>query len=158
QAGTPQTLEESGRRWNFRTEILPKMTLRGRTVSSSQIRDLLKTGKVTVANRLLGHPFCIRGPIERGLGIGTAQTVPTFNLGSYRGLIPAEGVYVTLARVGSAAASDSADSDVLDADASLSQPLSVALQAVTNVGRRPTFGERDLGIETHLLEPWTDGG
>ena len=25
---------------------------------------------------------------------------------------------------------------------------------MTNVGRRPIFGERELGVETHLLEPW----
>ena len=41
QAGTPQTLAELGRRWNFRTDILPRMILRNRTVSSSQIRRLL---------------------------------------------------------------------------------------------------------------------
>ena len=26
---------------------------------------------------------------------------------------------------------------------------------MTNVGYRPTFGERSLGVETHLLEPWS---
>ena len=25
---------------------------------------------------------------------------------------------------------------------------------MTNVGYRPTFGERGLGVETHLLEEW----
>jgi riboflavin kinase / FMN adenylyltransferase len=151
QAGTPQTLEELGRRWNFRTEILPKMTLRGWTVSSSQIRNLLEAGKIALANRLLRHSFSIRGPIARGLGIGRTQTVPTLNLGAYPGLLPAEGVYITLARVGRYNETGSGEPG-FGGKVSLSQ----LLRSVTNVGCRPTFGGRELGIETHLLETWLE--
>ena len=141
QAGTPQMLEELGRRWNFRTEILPKIIVRNRAVSSSQIRRLLEDGKVAAANRLLGRPYCIRGPIERGLGIGKRQTVPTFNLGEYPGQIPSRGVYISWARL-----------RMQDKDSSGPAALSPPLRSVTNVGHRPTFGERELGVETHLLE------
>jgi riboflavin kinase/FMN adenylyltransferase len=130
-AGTPHTMEELGQRYGFRTEILPKISLRKRTVSSSQIRRLLEEGKVPLANRLLGRCFSIRNVVERGLGIGSSQTVPTLNLGRYSELLPAAGVYVTGAKIASR-----------------------QLRSVTNVGRRPTFGERELGVETHLLEPW----
>ena len=140
-------LEELGRRWTFRTEILPKMTLRGLTVSSSQIRHLLEAGRVSLANRLLGHPFYVRGPIVPGLGIGKTQTVPTFNLGTCPGLIPAEGVYITLARIGQ---------DADQTGSNTKRSFGQCLRSVTNVGRRPTFGERELGIETHLLEAWRE--
>jgi riboflavin kinase/FMN adenylyltransferase len=146
-AGTPQTLEELGARWHFRTEILPKMILRNRVVSSSQIRILLESGKIPLANRLLQHPFNIRGPIEPGLGIGSSRTVPTFNLGAYPGLLPGGGVYITVARI---ADREIATNKIADQLATLSRPL----PSVTNVGRRPTFGERELGVETHLLDPW----
>jgi len=143
QTGTPQVLAELGSRFGFRTEILERMFLRNKTVSSSQIRILLELGNVPLANRLLGHPFNIRGPIEPGLGIGTCQTVPTMNLGASSSLVPKEGVYITLARL----ASDESGT------ARISR-LSAPLPSVTNVGHRPTFGERALGVETHLLEEW----
>jgi len=143
QAGTPEVLAELGRRWNFHTEILPRIQFRKINISSSQVRCLLEAGKVSLAGRLLGRPFGIRGPIEAGRGIGRSQTVPTFNLASYPGLIPARGIYVTWARV----ASEGEEQTPLPR---LSQPL----RSVTNIGHRPTFGERELGVETHLLDPW----
>ncbi len=139
QAGTPQVMQELGRRLGFTTEILPNMSLRNRTVSSSEIRHLLEAGSVSLANRLLGRPFSVRGPIERGLGIGSKQTVPTLNLGPYNGILPAAGVYVTWTKIA-----------VKHGSGEWSKPL----RSVTNVGTRPTFGERELGVETHLLEPW----
>ncbi len=147
QAGTPELLRELGALYRFRTEVLPKITLRGMTVSSSQIRALLEAGKVRIANRLLGRCFSIRNAVAPGLGIGRSQTVPTLNLAPYAELMPAAGVYITWTRVS------------LPADASsgagAAAPLaSRQLRSVTNVGRRPTFGERELGVETHLLESW----
>jgi riboflavin kinase/FMN adenylyltransferase len=143
QAGTPQVLKELGQRWSFETEILPRIRCRNMNVSSSQVRRLLEAGKVFLAGRLLGRPFSVRGPIEAGLGIGKAQTVPTLNLAPYPDLLPARGVYVTWARV---AAGGEGQAD--------GPRLSPRLRSVTNVGHRPTFGERELGVETHLLDPW----
>lgn len=142
QTGTPQLLEALGRRWGFRTEILKKMYLRQQIVSSSQIRVLLGHGNVTLANRLLGHAFGVRGPIEPGLAIGRKETVPTFNLAAASSLLPKPGVYITLARLGSA-----------ESARSRAAALSAPIPSVTNVGHRPTFGKRALGVETHLLEP-----
>jgi riboflavin kinase/FMN adenylyltransferase len=142
QAGTPQVLTELGRRWNFHTEILPRIQFRKMNVSSSQVRCLLEAGEVSVAGRLLGRPFSIHGPIEAGLGIGRSQTVPTLNLAPYPGLMPGRGVYVTWARVA-----------FEDEGQTKAPRLSQSLRSVTNVGHRPTFGERELGVETHLLDP-----
>ena len=139
QSGTPEVLIELGEKFGFATQIFPKFELGGRTVSSSEIRSLLEAGNISAANRLLGRPYSIRGPIESGLGIGSKQAVPTFNLGDHPGLIPACGVYITETRL-------------FDA----SGPLHGKLQgepSVTNVGTRPTFGERPMGVETHLLTP-----
>jgi len=139
QAGTPEVLIELGKQFGFKTEIFPKFEFGGRTVSSSEIRSLLEAGNIPAANRLLGRPYSIRGPIESGLGIGSKQTVPTFNLGDYPGLIPACGVYVTETRL-------------FDASGQL-HGKSQGEASVTNIGTRPTFGERPIGVETHLLAP-----
>ena len=134
-AGTPELLRELGEKWNFQTEIIPKIYFRKTGVSSSVIRRLLEEGNITLANRLLGRCFSVRNRIEPGLGIGSSQTVPTLNLAAYDGVLPAVGVYITWARMETESGS---------------RPL----RSVTNVGYRPTFGERELGVETHLLDPW----
>jgi riboflavin kinase/FMN adenylyltransferase len=146
QAGNPQVLQRLGPQYGFRTEVLPKMTLRRHTVSSSEIRVLLEDGGITLANRLLGHPFYIRDAVQSGRGIGSSQTVPTLNLNPAENLVPRRGVYITVARVRNAGATS-------DVPASLSYPI----PSVTNIGNRPTFGERELGVETHFIEPWSGG-
>jgi riboflavin kinase / FMN adenylyltransferase len=144
QAGNPQVLKKLGEQLGFRTEILEKMVLRKKIVSSSQIRLLVEQGKITLANRLLGHPFSIRGSIQAGLGIGSTRTVPTLNLDAAASLVPQRGVYISRARL------SSEKSSTTPADF-----FSAPFPSVTNVGTRPTFGERELGVETHLLESWS---
>ena len=142
-AGTVAMLQELGRRWQFETQVLPSIYVRGMPVSSSQIRCLLEEGKISLANRLLGRPFSARHSVEPGLGIGRSQTVPTLNLAPYSEMLPATGVYVSWAKLG-------VDPEDKKGDTNPSPPL----RSVTNVGYRPTFGERGLGVETHLLEKW----
>lgn len=155
-AGTPATLEELGRRWQFETQVLPSIQVRGMPVSSSQIRSLLEAGRISAANRLLGHPFSVRNAIEPGLGIGRSQTVPTLNLAPYSEMLPATGVYVTWAKPGfnHKDTKEGTKAGPGLARAELSELSPRGLRSVTNVGVRPTFGNRALGVETHLLEPW----
>lgn len=138
QAGTPELLQRLGANHGFTAEVFPRMSFGGRTVSSSEVRSLLEAGKVAPANRLLGRPFAVRGPIESGLGIGSKETVPTFNLGAYPGLLPARGVYITRTRLFDAAGKPLAHGS--------------GAKSVSNIGTRPTFGEREVGMETHLIE------
>ena len=127
--GTPRRLQDLGRTLGFEVKIYPVMVLRDSPVSSSHIRGLLAAGKVSRAWRLLGRPFSIKSTPGRGRGYGHKYTVPTINLSRYDELVPADGVYFTRTRVGTA-----------------------AFNSVTNVGKRPTFGEATFAIETHLLD------
>ncbi len=131
-AGDVRKLEELGRELGFLTETLPAVRMRGRVVSSSEIRRLIRAGAVSLACRLLERPHCVEGPVQPGRGEGARRIVPTLNLPPGELLLPAEGVYITRA-------ADPADGR--------------RRPAVTNVGRRPTFGLDDLVIETYLLEP-----
>ena len=127
-AGNVDTLAEFGREMGFAVKIFDEMTLRGESVSSSQIRRLLSDGRVSRARHLLARPFCILGTPGRGRGYGSKYTVPTINLARYEELVPKDGVYVTWTRVGTE-----------------------RFDSVTNVGNRPTFGADLFAIETHLL-------
>jgi riboflavin kinase / FMN adenylyltransferase len=135
QSGNVRLLEELGARYGFETHIVPAVTWRGRAVSSSSIRNLLTTGRVALAARLLQRPYWLDGSVVEGRGVGSKQTVPTLNLAPDAGLVPATGVYVTRA-------SDLGGGRQWD--------------AITNIGYRPTFGASDqLTIETFLLDPLT---
>ncbi len=127
-AGDINLLAELGREMGFEVKAYPEMTLRGESVSSSQIRRLLTEGRVSRARHLLARPFCILGTPGRGRGYGLKYTVPTINLARYEELVPKDGVYITWTRVGAE-----------------------RFDSVTNVGNRPTFGAESFAIETHLL-------
>jgi riboflavin kinase / FMN adenylyltransferase len=127
--GTTAKLKELGREFGFDVHAYPVMTVRGIPVSSSQIRALIKAGKVSMARHLLGRVFSITGAPGRGRGYGHKYTVPTINLSRYDDLVPGNGVYLTRTRV---------DNETFN--------------SVTNVGLRPTFGDESFAIETHLLD------
>jgi riboflavin kinase/FMN adenylyltransferase len=132
-AGNVEVLRELGRRYGFETEVVPAVHWRGRVVSSSGIRELILSGQVTLAARMLQHAYALEGEVVSGRGIGSRQTVPTLNLATAMDLIPARGVYVTRTYdIGERRDWDS----------------------ITNVGYRPTFGKSEqLSIETFLLDP-----
>ena len=164
-AGDVALLTELGKQWGFETEILPTLHMRRMPVSSSQIRSLLEQGNIGRANRLLGRPFSVRHSVESGLGIGRSQTVPTLNLAPYGELLPATGVYITETRIIETRSPVGAQKSESERDKEPAVPapepdtrhlpLPPLLRSVTNVGYRPTFVERALGVETHLLEPYS---
>src|SRR5215470_2010739 len=127
-AGNVHTLIEFGKEMGFVVKIFDEMRLRGESVSSSQIRKLLTTGRVSRARHLLGRPFAILSTPGRGRGYGSKYTVPTINLSRYEELVPQDGVYTTWTRIGDE-----------------------CFESVTNVGNRPTFGADSFAIESHLL-------
>ena len=133
QAGNVELLSALGRELGFETEVIPAVKCRGRIVSSSGIRELIRAGRVSVAARLLERPYALEGEVVSGRGVGSKQTVPTLNLATTAEVIPANGVYVTRTR---------------DLDAARQW------NSITNIGYRPTFGASDeLSIETFLLAP-----
>jgi riboflavin kinase/FMN adenylyltransferase len=131
-AGNVRVLAELGRKLGFETEIVHSVTCRGRVVSSSGIRELVRTGRISLAARFLLHPYALEGQVVSGRGIGSKQTVPTLNLATAAEVIPATGVYVTRTR-----------------DMETGREWS----SLTNIGYRPTFGSGgQLSIETFLLD------
>ncbi len=121
-------LRSLGESLGFAVAIHHACQVRGLTVSSSKIRELLSAGKLSTARALLGHGFFVDSPPASGRGIGSTLTVPTINLAPYQELLPANGVYVTQLRI-----------------------AGEWFDAVTNVGNRPTFGEDSFAVESHLL-------
>lgn len=126
--GDVPQLMELGREFGFEVKVYPEMCIRGHSVSSSRVRELVTEGDVSDARHLLGRPFSIISNPGRGRGYGAKYTVPTINLSRYEELVPRDGVYITRTRV-----------------------AEECFDSVTNVGNRPTFGAESFAIETHLL-------
>ena len=103
----------------------------GSKIKSSEIRNILKTGKVEEASKLLGYNYIISGTVEKGEQIGHKLGFPTANLGNIdeHKLIPAKGVYVIEVKYNEK-----------------------WLPAMLNIGTRPTFNATKETIELHILD------
>ena len=105
RAGDVNVLEELGRQRNFQVRLLePIQADLGRdgqfTVSSSLVRELLRSGLVAQAAQCLGRAHLITGIVSHGSQRGRKLGLPTANLGQIEQLTPAEAVYAGLAWLG----------------------------------------------------------
>ena len=133
KSGNISVLAELGRQYGFTTEEVRAVSVRGRLVSSTGLRQLIGDGRVAQAARLLERPYTLEGDVVAGRGVGSRQTVPTLNLAPSTEVLPATGVYVTR---------------------TIALDDRRAWPSVTNIGHRPTFGDSpEISIETFLLEP-----
>lgn len=102
------------------------------TISSTYIRNLVATGGIERANKLLGYEYSLRGVVVSGNGIGHRLNYPTANMQLYEPLkvIPERGVYAVKVFVEGG-----------------------CYYGVCNIGVRPTISDdRSLVIETHILD------
>ncbi len=128
--GNIELLQTLSQQFGFHADEVAEVQLRGRRISSTMVRLLLKAGRVNVARRMLGRPYGIEGIVTRGHGIGRQLLYPTANLDLQNRVLPTDGVYITLAFVDG-----------------------VWWRSVTNIGKRPTFGgELESKVETHLID------
>lgn len=128
--GNIETLREISHRLGFFADEVAEVQVRGHRVSSTMIRRLLKAGRVNLARRMLGRPYGIEGQVIEGRRVGRQISFPTANLEIQNRVIPADGVYVTLALVGD-----------------------VWRRSVTNIGHRPTLvGDEESKVEAHLID------
>lgn len=126
--GDPQRLRELCGALGLGCDVIGKVELDGVTVSSTYIRTLLEQGDMERAEKFLGHPHVLSGPVVHGKQLGRTIGIPTANLVIPDGvLVPAFGVYASKVWVGEQ-----------------------AWPAVTNVGIRPTVKDNDLVT----VEPW----
>jgi len=135
--GSMRLLTERGPHLGFSVTVVPEVSVEGRDVNSTRIRQLLAAGEVEEARELLGRPFCARGEITGGDRRGRALGFPTANLAPETEILPAAGVYFGHLRCLGAG----------------SEWGGKSLPVVTNVGYRPTFRDgRDLVAEAHVID------
>lgn len=129
RTGTFSRLRAIGDASGFRVEKIDPVRYKDFVVSSTRVRHLIAEGRVDEAGALLGHHYFIDGTVVHGDGRGRELGYPTANLQTHNELLPARGIYATMA--------------IVDG---------IQHASVTSVGVRPTFGEGELTVETFVLE------
>lgn len=126
--GAVPLLVELGKRHDFIVHIIPDIRIKNIPVRSSTLRSLIAGGKVSLAAKLMGRPYCLHGTVVHGkrrrIGFPTANLTP-----SHRDLTPGNGVYAV--RV---------DTPVGQFD------------GIVNIGVTPTFHGEKRTIETHIFD------
>lgn len=104
------------------TDLLP--------ISSSRIRAFLNEGKVERANDLLGRAYAIQGIVVHGEKRGREIGFPTVNISPYNDIIPKNGSYASIIKVGDK-----------------------KYRSMTYIGTRPTFHNgNNISIETNIFD------
>jgi riboflavin kinase/FMN adenylyltransferase len=129
--GHAEQLKELGKSANFSVMVIQPFYLDNEIVSSSRIRQLLKTGEVETANKLLARKYSILGRVEKGNNRGSALGFPTANIRPIYSnkLIPKNGAYAV--------------------EVELSGQRYAGMM---NIGHRPTFNFDPLTLEVHIFK------
>lgn len=129
-ADTPERMRRTGEDLGFEVVQIEPLMAGGERCSSTMVRKALGEGDMRAVTDLLGRPYRLAGPVVRGFERGRTIGFPTANISvAADRALPALGVYATVATVAGR-----------------------ELRGATNIGRRPTFDEGHVSIETHLLD------
>ena len=109
--------------------IVEPVNLDSRIVSSSTIRRAVSEGRMADAVAMLGNPYQVEGQVAPGARRGRDLGFPTANLTGATTLLPRDGVYAGITRLG---------------DQSFASAI--------HVGPNPTFGEAERKFEVHIID------
>lgn len=131
KSGDTHTLKRLGEKYGFKTVVIPFCRYKGEILSSTYIRNLIHTGRIGYANKLMYKPFSISGTVKKGYHIGSSVlNVPTANTSIPSGTVmPKKGVYAT--------------EIIID---------NKIYKGVTNVGNAPINPKKNPLCETFILD------
>ncbi len=131
RSGNVALLKTLGRELKFIVHGLAAVALDGEMVSSTRIRDAIRTGDLDTASQMLGRAYALAGTVVRGDQRGRTLDCPTANLETTGLVLPPAGVYAAHAMV-----------------------RGQHWQAAVNIGCRPTVAPAAAApqVEAHLLD------
>ncbi len=130
RGGDVVTLADHARRLGFFTEMVAPVDDSEEVVSSSRIRDALRSGDCATATRLLTRPFTVRNVVQHGDKNGRLLGFPTANLDMGNYLRPRYGIYAVTGRL----------------------PDGRILKGAANLGIRPSFDPPKELLEPHFFD------
>ncbi len=131
RSGNVELLQRLGKELGFAVHGQAAVSLDGRIVSSTRVREAIRQGDLDAVSQMLGRPYSIVGKVVRGDGLGRQLGFPTANIDATGLALPPHGVYAVQAETGGK-----------------------THRAVLNIGRRPTLRNPnpELRVEAHLLD------
>lgn len=126
-----EELSAFGRKMGFEAVLIDDVNIGGSEVSSTRIREYLRTGRPEMAAELLGRPYEISGEIIHGKALGRTINFPTINQCFKKNqLVPAKGVYLSEIQTGKG-----------------------LFFGVTNIGVKPTVTNENIPLaETNIFD------
>ena len=99
-------------------------------VSSTLIRNLLKSGKLDIVNRYLNRFWSVEGAVQRGRQLGKKIGFPTCNIDLSDYIIAKPGVYAVSVNI---------------------HGINKNLNGIANLGYRPTFNQKKILLEVNIF-------
>lgn len=131
RSGNANTLSEFAQQYQYEARIVQKKQYDGKDISSTLVREKVKSGNMEQVTALLGYPYFVSGTVLHGNALGRTIGIPTINvIPAEEKLLPPFGVY--------------ASSVQIDGKTYI---------GIANVGRKPTVGmDNPVGVEMHILD------
>lgn len=98
RSGNVALLKQLGAELNFVVHGLAAVSLDGDPVSSTRIREAVRTANLSAASQMLGREYSIAGNVVRGDRLGRQLGFPTANLDVSGLALPPNGVYAVHVR------------------------------------------------------------
>jgi len=127
--GNEEFLARYGKKLGFQVDVTNAVKVGEIIISSTRIRNAILDGDVKTAGALLGRPYNLKSSVTGGHKRGTQLGFPTANLEPEKILLPPEGVYAVVVEL-----------------------KKNRYQGVLNIGSNPTFGNKELTVELHILD------
>lgn len=128
--GDIKTLKKYEEDFAYKTKVVDFELDEGKIINSTDIRQMVREGKIEKANKDLGHPFKMQGKVIKGAQRGRLLNFPTANLKpSFKYVTAKSGVYFTRVNI---------DRDFY--------------YALTDIGTNPTFENKKMKIETYIMD------
>lgn len=131
RSGDVSLLRRLGQQLRFVVHGVAAVSLDDKVVSSTRIRDAIRSGDLDAAGQMLGRSYALTGRVIRGDQQGRQLGFPTANVDCENLVVPPGGVYAAIATTGDR-----------------------RHHAVVNIGVRPTMNRprTSLQVEAHLLD------
>jgi len=132
RSGNAGVITEIGKTLGYQTVAISRVPQGGQPISSTDIRQAIEIGDVSLAASLLGRPFRVSGEVIHGAHLGRKIGFPTANFVPPPGMVQlADGIYASYASLAG-------------------QPDQ--LPAMTYVGTRPTVDGANRQVETNIFD------
>ena len=126
--GDVSKLKKFEKNFSYKTIITPPLKQKKKTISSTIIRKLIKSGEIKKANYLLNRKWEIIGKVIKGSQRGRKIGFPTCNILLKKYIIPKFGVYAVNVKINN-----------------------ISKKGIANIGYRPTFNGKKLLLEVNIF-------